>query len=113
MGIKSSVNQRKSRMVQGGLTDRYAQRLGWWERAPMETADSDSLIEIQAKEQHRPDLVAYRLYGDPRLSWVVLQFNNIIDIETEFTTGVELRVPSHQRVVLDFTSQPTGGKIIK
>lgn len=32
----------------------------------------------------RPDMVAYRMYGDSKLDWLVLLTNNIIDIYTEW-----------------------------
>jgi len=98
-----------SRYVQGGQTDVYPDRVGWWERRPLPKADSDFTIEIQPGEDRRPDLVAARVYGRTNLEWLVLQYNAIVDVETEFTTGTEIRLPTPRRVTLDLLSQRTGG----
>ena len=43
-------------------------------------------------EDLRPSQVANELYGDPRLDWVVLTCNNIINIRDEWPLGsVEFR----------------------
>lgn len=105
----NSVYNRKSRLVQGGTTDRYAKRLGWWERKTFERSDTDIRVTIQPREEFRPDLVAYRIYEDPQLAWMVLQYNSIIDIQTEFVVGAELILPSPRRVQLDVLTQTTGG----
>ena len=40
----------------------------------------------------RPEQVAYRLYGDPRLDWIVLTANNITKVQDEWPlTDVEFR----------------------
>lgn len=102
-----------SRYVQGGTTDRYRNRLGWWERKVFSKSDTDINVTVQPNEDRRPDLVAYRVYQQQALMWLVLQYNNIVDVETEFTTGTELRLPTQRRVTLDFLTQPTGGNRIR
>jgi len=106
------VNSRNSRYVQGGLSDRHPTRVGWWERKILEYQDTDYVIEIRPNESTRPDLVAYRIYNKPELAWLVLQYNNIVDVQTEFVTGVELRLPNQRRLALDILSQTTGGNIV-
>lgn len=101
-----------SRYVQGGTTNRYRNRLGWWERKIFTKSDTDLTVTIRSNENHRPDLVAQRVYQKPALSWLVLQYNNIVDVQTEFTTGTELRLPTQRRVTLDLLTQPTGGNRI-
>lgn len=108
----NATDIRESRYVQGGTTDRYRTRLGWWERKLFPQSDTDFTITILASEDRRPDLVAARIYGKSSLAWLVLQYNNIVDIQTEFTTGTEIRLPTQRRVMLDFLNQPTGGKRI-
>ena len=106
----NAVELKESRYVQGGLTNRYPNRLGWWERRQIPTSDSDITITIQNDEQHRPDLVAYRMYGKATLAWIVLQYNNIVDIQTEFVEGKQLRLPTQRRLTLDLMTQSTGGR---
>lgn len=103
---------RDSRYVQGGTTDRYSNRLGWWERKLFTESDTDITVTIYPNEEHRPDLLAERVYGKSTLMWLVLQYNSIVDIQTEFTTGTQLRLPSQRRVSLDIMSQATGGNRI-
>lgn len=106
---KKSTDARSSRLVQGGLTDKYNNRLGWWERYRFPTSNSDVRYIIPQSRDRRPDLVAKDVYNQVKLSWLVLQYNNIIDIETEFRAGRELLLPTQQRVMAQITSQPVGG----
>lgn len=104
---------RESRYVQGGTTDRFPNRVGWWERKPLPKSDTDITIIIESSEDRRPDLVAARVYGKANLQWLVLQYNAIVDIETEFTTGTEIRLPQPRRVALDILTQQTGGNRVR
>ena len=46
--IKST--QRKfSRYVQGGTTDSSADKLGFWDRKPMDKSDTDEVITLDSK----------------------------------------------------------------
>ena len=40
--------------------------------------------KYQIKGDDRPDNVAYEVYGDPTLDWVILLSNNILNIQTEW-----------------------------
>lgn len=109
----NSVNSPKSRYVQGGVTDRYPRRLGWWERRQILEDDTDIIITIRPSEDRRPDLIAHHMFGDWRLAWVVLQFNNIVDIETELRAGTEIRLPTQRRLMLDILNQSPGGNRVE
>ena len=52
-------------------------------------------IELTAKHNMRPDLLAYELYGDADLWWVFVLFNRnkILDPIFDFKTGLKIRVP--------------------
>ncbi len=120
MAIRTSTSttnnvteRRESRYVQGGTADRFPTRVGWWERKLLPRSDTDFTIVIESSEDRRPDLVAARIYGKPSLQWLVLQYNNIVDIETEFLAGTEIRLPQQRRVSLDFLTQPTGGNRVR
>jgi hypothetical protein len=108
----NATDVRDSRYVQGGDTDRYPMRLGWWERRLLERSDTDITVTVLASENNRPDLVSNRIYGKSTYVWLVLQYNNIVDVQTEFLTGTELVLPSPRRVALDIINRPVGGKRI-
>lgn len=103
------TQRRESRYVQGGTTNRFPTRVGWWERRILPQQDTDITIVIGTGEDRRPDLVASRIYGKPGMQWLVLQYNAIVDIETEFTAGTEIRLPNERRVTLDIMTQQAGG----
>jgi hypothetical protein len=108
-----STNNRTSRYTQGGFTDKYSKRIGWWERIIFEPRDDDILYEIQTYQARRPDLVAKAVYGQVRLTWLVLQYNSIVDVETEFLAGKEIRLPTQRRVITEITTRPVGGSVVK
>lgn len=97
----------------GGTTDAYANKVGWWERRLMPFSDSDVFITIAPEYDRRPDLLAYDLYGKDTYGTLILQYNSILDINTEFVTGVELRVPSRSRVDYDIVNKEKGGVVPK
>ena len=113
MAIERSTNNRFSRYLQGGDTDIYPNRLGWWERRPIPTALDDIRVEVQPEEEGRPDLMAFRIYGNAKLAWIILQTNTIVDIEEEFTLGKTFNVPSSSRVSLQILTSSPGGNVIE
>lgn len=108
-----STDQRNSRYVQGGITDKFNNRVGWWERFNFQQQDNDIIYTIRSSDDRRPSLVAQRVYGQERLTWLVLQYNNIVDVETEFRTGQVIRLPTQQRVFTQITTQPVGGRRVR
>ncbi len=109
----NSVELKTGRYTQGGLTDRYRRRLGWWERYPMDRATDDIVFIITKQFEARPDLVAYTVYGKATLAWLVLQYNNIVDINTEFVAGKALQLPTPQRAQTSLLSQRSGGNVVE
>lgn len=111
---KSSVLKNKSRYVQGGLTDLKKKRLGWWEQYNISKNDvTDITVYIDVKYKSRPDLIAYEYYGDTSLTWVVLQYNNIVDVETELVVGSNITIPSKDRVYFNILTKTTRIQDIK
>ena len=110
-GEKSSIERKRSRYTQGGRTDVYPTRLGWWERETIDSSVDDITLKIIAPHNRRPDLVANDYYGDPTLAWIILQYNNILDINTEFVAGKTITIPSPTRVQLDLLNSPIGGEL--
>jgi hypothetical protein len=109
--LANAVDNAKSRYTQGGDTETFNRRLGWWERDldSLREDDSDEFITLSTKYNLRPDLLAVDIYGSSLLGWLILQFNNIVDINEEFITGKTLRLPTQQRVLFDFLNKRTGG----
>jgi len=105
-----STNNRNGRYVQGGTTEIYNNRTGWWERRKFERQDDDIRFIVGAGEIGRPDAISYLVSGKAAYAWLVLQYNNIIDVETELVHGKELFLPTQQRLILDIITKPTGGK---
>lgn len=60
---------------------------------------TDRVIVVQPRHEGRPDLLAYELYGNTELWWVVPEANQMVDPITEMVPGAELRVPSKSRVM--------------
>ena len=108
----NSTDNRYSRYVQGGLTDIYSKRLGWWEKRNLAQQDDDFIITVEEFETGRPDLISHRVYGKASYAWLVLQYNNIADPITEIVAGASIRMPSRGRLTLDIVTKPEGGNRI-
>lgn len=93
-----------NRYTQGGETEQFDNRMGMWERTVFERSSDDIQYIVSSAEQERPDLIAFRLYSQARLGWLVLQYNNIVDPATELVTGSKLVLPTPTRVALSITS---------
>src|SRR5207247_1983971 len=108
MAEKNSVLVRTSRYVSGGETEVSSRALEWWERASFSLSTDDTLCVVDQRFEHRLDLIASFFLGDPRLWWVIAQYNSILDPYAEIVQGLELRVPSTTKVNL-ILSGKTGG----
>lgn len=95
---RNSLDVPNSRFTKGGQTVLNKNMLGWWERRIFTPHISDVSFELDMKYNKRPDLLAYDIYGTPALMWLVLQYNNILDINTEFVTGKTITLPTPTRV---------------
>lgn len=105
----ASTDVPMSRYVQGGLTDVFQNRLGWWDGYVLTTAPDDIKIILDAKYNTRPDLLAFDMYGKSTLQWLVLQYNLIVDINEEFVTGATMILPSKSRVFQSILTYQAGG----
>lgn len=85
--------QKFSRYTKGGKVD----STGFWTRSIFIKSYDDISITISKKYHRRPHLLASDIYGSSELSWFILQYNNIIDVHTEFVEGVELTLPTATR----------------
>ena len=57
--------------------------------------DDDFKYQIETQYTHRPDLLAYDLYGDPKLWWVFVQRNKNVNKDPiyDFEPGVTIYIP--------------------
>lgn len=62
---------------------------------PVPAEQDDFLYTIESHYQHRPDLLAYDLYGNPKLWWVFVQRNMSIikDPIYDFVPGTKIYIP--------------------
>jgi hypothetical protein len=106
---KSSVKKKNSRYLQGGTTDVFKERLGWWEKRTDILVDQIDDIEftITKRYEHRPYLVAKIFLGREDLEWLVLQYNEIVDVMEEFVAGRTIRIPSKNRTEFSIIIKPT------
>lgn len=105
----NSVNLKKSRYVNGGTTEVTNFSLEWWERSYFQSDDSDLTYVVENAVAGRLDLIANAFYDEPRLWWIIAQYNNILDISEEVIPGRILQIPSKERVMTSFINGPLGG----
>jgi hypothetical protein len=67
---------------------------------PVPAYDDDILYTIEAQYQHRPDLLAYDLYGSTKLWWVFAQRNmNVIkDPVYDMVPGTRIYLPQGSKL---------------
>lgn len=76
-------------------TEQNSLYLDLWQPRPIPASDDDFQYTIQPQYNYRPDLLAYDIYGNPKLWWVFIQRN--VDILTDpiydFRSGVTISLP--------------------
>jgi len=105
MSVTKSTNRRRSRYVQGGVTELKANKLGFWDKKKLPKDNTDQLYTISSKYSKKPWLLAHDKYGDVQLMWFILQYNTILDIETEFVAGKVISLPTTSRLKIDLLSR--------
>lgn len=70
-------------------------------RRPLKLAEDDGDVFVMVTQdlEKRPDLVAYKAYGNPTLWWVIYEFNQIRDPFFGLKAGMLLRIPALERVM--------------
>ena len=78
-----------------GKTKKEEFYLGPLKIRPVPAEPDDVLYTIQPQYTHRPDLLAYDLYDDPKLWWVFAQRNMdvIKDPIFDFVSGTQIYLP--------------------
>lgn len=69
--------------------------LGTFQVRPIPASDNDVLYTLENQYTHRPDLLAFDLYGTSKLWWVFAQRNMDIikDPIYDFVAGVSIYLP--------------------
>jgi hypothetical protein len=103
---KNSLAKRRTRMLDGGKAELKGNKIGWWEKRELpKNSVTDRIEKITEKYHKRPELMAKDFLGSTRLMWLLLQYNNIVDIEEEFVLGKEIILPSRGRAETEFTGK--------
>ena len=70
---------------------------------PFAIEEDDQLYTIERTYAYRPDLLAFVLYGTPRLWWVFAQRNpdQIEDPIYDFKPGVSIQLPKKENLLKD------------
>ena len=108
---KSSSRKKNSRYVQGGVSEIDTKFIRWWERENFNQDDITDLVYVIPKVyEGKPDLIAYDYYGRHDLAWLVLQYNNIVDVNEELALGKSIKLPTKDRVFYSMLSKPISVK---
>jgi Base plate wedge protein 53 len=77
-------------------TNNYVNYLDYWSGSYILPNVNDTQIVIDPLFNHRPDLLAYQLYGATQLLWVFMLRNpdKIKDPIYDFVSGLQIYVPS-------------------
>ena len=96
-------------MLQGGETEVFKDRLGWYEkRTDIEkNRYDDTIFTLTKKYEHKPWLVSKMFLDREDLDWLVLEYNEIVDIMEEFVVGREIRIPSKNRTDFSILTKST------
>ena len=67
---------------------------------PVPAEADDGTYTIETQYTHRPDLLAYDLYNNPKLWWVFIQRNMDVlkDPVFDFEPGVTIRIPKKDNI---------------
>lgn len=87
--------ERYSRYKKGGTTD----STGFWTGKTFTKSYDDLKITISKKYHRRPDSLAEDIYGSSEVMWFILQYNDMIDVYTEFVEGTVITLPTPIRFV--------------
>jgi hypothetical protein len=109
MASTNSVFTKNSRYTYGGTTELNGKFLEWWNRKTFPIDPSDVFFTLEKRFEGRPDKLASVFYNDSSVWWLILQFNNILDINDEFVAGAILRMPTKARLEKDFLTGKSGG----
>jgi hypothetical protein len=74
-----------------------SERFSIW-RQPKNVNAGERLYIVKQSDLDRPDLIAYDMYGNVELWWLIMWYNNILD-PFSLEVGDRLRVPDYQSLI--------------
>jgi len=97
--FKTSLSRSKSRMVQGGTSTVIGDKISWIERRDISAiGDSNDIsVVLDITTVYRLDRLAFKYYRNSELEWVILQYNDIVDV-SDLSIGDVIRIPSNAYV---------------
>ena len=102
---KSSLDQPNCRLVRGGTAELDGNFVGYWTKLNLPRDPvTDQKFTITKDFEFRADKISYVLYGTDYYQWLVLEYNNIVDIIEELAVGNVLIVPSYNRTLYNLVS---------
>lgn len=104
----NSLYLKDSRYVHGGVSETGNNRIEWWERKNFPLDSSDRTYVVENFYEGNPQAISTVFYGEPRLWWLICQYNNILDPVAEIKPGRILFIPSKDRVSLMLTGREGG-----
>ena len=60
--------------------------------------EKDIYYQIPLEFKYRPDLIANKFYGNPKLSWVLTYVNEFKSSPEDYDTDIVIRIPYIERV---------------
>jgi hypothetical protein len=90
-----SGRNRRSRVYQDP-EQRYL--LGTFPSIAIPPHSTDKFYVVEANDKGRPDIIAYKMYGDPAYYWIILWINGILDPLEAIYPGMLLRIPLSRRL---------------
>ena len=63
------------------------------------TDNSIRNYKVQSGQEGRPDLIANAVYGDPRLCWVLIEYNKVVDMFGWPKSGTIIKYPQESVVL--------------
>ena len=61
--------------------------------------DRDIIYTIPIAYEYRPDLIAEKFFGNPKLYWVLVYVNEFANSPEDFKANVSIRIPRYERVL--------------
>lgn len=58
----------------------------------------DLRFRIPIEYEYRPDLIAQKFYGNPKLSWIIIYANGFSNSPEDFEKNTLIRIPRKERV---------------
>lgn len=95
---KNSVLHQHSRYTSGGQTEVNMRSLEWWERKVFAGGEDDIQYVVEKRFEHQIASITSMFLNDPRLWWVIAQYNNILDPVIEIYEGRILLIPNQEKV---------------